>query len=282
MTELDEDKDTAKQVEVRRPSEDPWAVLRALTPARIGLGRSGAAVRTPVHLAFQAAHAMARDAVFTPFSPEDFATRLTNELGLVAVPVATLATDRTTYLKRPDTGRRLAPESQRRLEAMRGADALGSRPDVGLVICDGLSASGIELHGVPLVRAFVDALSTVGLTLGPIAVARHGRVALGDPIGEALRAKLVMVVIGERPGLSAADSVGVYLTFGPRSGRTDAERNCISNIHPPDGLDYVAAAQKAAWLAREGLRRSYTGVHLKDESVDGLALVDELESLPDR
>jgi len=273
MAELSEDKDAAKQVEVRRPPEDPWAALRALTPARIGLGRAGAAVRTPVHLAFQAAHAMARDAVFTPFTPEDFAVRLTNELGVIALPVASLATERTTYLRRPDLGRRLAPESRARLEGMTRAG--GARAEVALVICDGLSASGIELHGVSLVRALVAALAAVGLSLAPIAVARHGRVALGDPIGEALGASLVMVLIGERPGLSAADSVGIYLTFGPRPGRSDAERNCISNIHPPDGLDYAAAAQNAAWLVREGLRRSYTGVHLKDESVDGLALVDE-------
>lgn len=273
------DKDLAKRVEGAVSHEDPWRALTALTPARLGLGRVGAAARTATHLGFLADHAFARDAVHAPFSAELFAASLAGELGHPTVAVSSRARDRASYLRRPDLGRRLSDAGFEALRAsLRGTratdvDSVHSAPvEVAILVCDGLSSTGIERHGPPLVAALVEGLSSAGLGVGPIAVAAQGRVALGDEVGEALGAKLVIVVIGERPGLSAADSVGLYLTFAPRLGRTDAERNCISNVHPPDGLGYQAAAHKAVWLTRAALSRKETGVHLKDES-EGLTLV---------
>lgn len=259
MNPRDEDeKALAKQVEGVVPQEDPWRALAALTPARLGLGRIGAAQRTATHLAFQADHAFARDAVHTPFSADGFAAGLTERLGVEVVAIASQAANRQIYLRRPGLGRRLSAASRAVLE--------GAAGDVSILICDGLSSTAVERHAEPLVGALVEALTAMGLSLAPITVASHGRVALGDPVGEALRARVSVVVIGERPGLSAADSLGIYLTYGPISGRTDAERNCISNVHPPDGLDYTAAVHKAVWLVRAALERGYSGVHLKDES----------------
>lgn len=275
------DKDLAKRVEGAPCHEDPWRALTALTPARLGLGRVGAATRTATHLGFVADHAFARDAVHAPFSAELFAASLTASLGHTTVAITSRAPSRATYLRRPDLGRRLSDAGLAALTASvtgalpdRAVDSVHMSPgvDVAILICDGLSSIGIERHGPSLVAALVEGLGSAGLFVGPIAVASQGRVALGDEVGEALGAKLVIVVIGERPGLSAADSVGLYLTFAPRRGRTDAERNCISNVHPPDGLGYQAAAHKAVWLTRAALTRGETGVHLKDES-EGLTLV---------
>lgn len=292
----EQDKALAKRVEGAPSQEDPWRVLAALTPARLGLGRVGAAARTATHLDFLADHAFARDAVHSPFSAELFASSLARTLGHPAVAVTSEAGDRATYLRRPDLGRRLSEAGLQRLRATPHVDSMDSvdsvhiaaaavltadlagvsegvgAVDVAIVVCDGLSSTGIERHGPPLIMALVSGLSSAGLRLAPIVVATHGRVALGDEVGEALGARLVIVVIGERPGLSAADSVGLYLTFAPRRGRSDAERNCISNVHPPDGLGYQAAAHKAVWLTRAALSRGETGVHLKDES-EGLTLV---------
>lgn len=319
------DKDLAKRVEGAPSHEDPWRALTALTPARLGLGRVGAATRTATHLGFQADHAFARDAVHAPFSAELFASSLTRAIGHPAIAVTSRAGDRATYLRRPESGRRLSDAGLERLRAHVGHRPVAARPvdsvhipprmapvpasmapdfvvdfeggrevreagvvreagevgeatevDVAILVCDGLSSIGIERHGPALVGALVEGLSAAGLLVGPIAVAAQGRVALGDEVGEALGAKLVIVLIGERPGLSAADSVGLYLTFAPRRGRTDAERNCISNVHPPDGLGYQAAAHKAVWLTRAALTRGETGVHLKDES-EGLTLVHRVD-----
>lgn len=278
------DKDLAKRVEGPVSHEDPWRALTALTPARLGLGRVGAAARTATHLGFLADHAFARDAVHAPFSAELFASSLAGALGHPTVAVSSRAKDRASYLRRPDLGRRLSDSGFEALRAALGAAPSAANVDsvhippaeVAILVCDGLSSTGIERHGPPLVAALLEGLGSAGLVVGPIAVAAQGRVALGDEVGEALGAKLVIVVIGERPGLSAADSVGLYLTFAPRRGRTDAERNCISNVHPPDGLGYQAAAHKAVWLTRAALSRQETGVHLKDES-EGLTLVHRAE-----
>lgn len=300
------DKELAKRVEGAPTHEDPWRALTALTPARLGLGRVGSAMRTATHLGFLADHAFARDAVHAPFSAEAFAGTLASAASHPTLVVTSRARDRATYLRRPDLGRRLSDAGRERLlEAFGGrarkghvdtvhngagdrveAGPLGEPrptgpadmadatdvPDVAIVVCDGLSSIGIERHGPPLVAALVEGLGSAGLSVAPIAVAAQGRVALGDEVGEVLGARLVIVVIGERPGLSAADSVGLYLTFSPRAGRSDAERNCISNVHPPDGLGYQAAAHKAVWLTRAALSRGETGVHLKDES-EGLMLL---------
>jgi ethanolamine ammonia-lyase small subunit len=238
---------------------DPLAALRAFTPARIGLGRSGASLPTREVLDFAMAHALARDAVHAALDAEAAAAGLRG-LGLQAVVCDSAAPARDVYLRRPDLGRSLSDESRRRLEALRPDPA-----DVALVIADGLSARAVHDHAIPFAAALLPLLAGADLTVGPAVVARQARVALGDEIGERLGARAVAVLIGERPGLSAPDSLGLYLTFGPRPGRHDAERNCISNIRTA-GLSYAQAAHKAAWLIREALRRGLTGVDLKEES----------------
>ncbi|GLK78778.1 ethanolamine ammonia-lyase subunit EutC [Methylopila turkensis] len=238
---------------------DLWSPLRAATSARVGLGRSGDAQPLRAVLEFQQAHAKARDAVHLPLDVD----ALTAELGPHrVVQVESAAADRSTYLRRPDLGRRLDEASAEAL------DAEEKGFDVVFVIGDGLSATAVQTHAAALLHAAVERLG--GLSVGPVVVARQARVALGDEVGERLKAKLVAVLIGERPGLSVAESLGVYLTFDPRRGRRDSERNCISNVHRLGGLSYALAADKLAWLAREALRLGLTGVKLKDD-VDLLA-----------
>jgi ethanolamine ammonia-lyase small subunit len=181
-------------------------------------------------------------------------------LGLTTLTVASEAADRATYLRRPDLGRRLAAESRRRLdEAPRASGA------IQMVMADGLSSAAVHTHAVPVLAALASGLTGKGQLAAQVVLAHQARVALGDEIGERVGARLVIVLIGERPGLSSPDSLGAYLTFAPRVGRTDAERNCVSNIRPA-GLGYEEAASRIAWLAREALRRRYSGVALKDES----------------
>jgi ethanolamine ammonia-lyase small subunit len=244
-------------------ADDPWTILRRFTPARLALGRAGASLPTREVLRFALAHAKARDAVHAPFAAEEIAAGL-EALGLQALEVASAAPDRATYLRRPDLGRRLREESRARLEA-----ESASRPDLAIVVADGLSATAVRAHAVPLVAALLDA-ARPRPSLAPVAVAHQARVALGDEIGGSLSARCVLVLIGERPGLSSPDSLGAYLTFDPQPGRTDAERNCVSNIRP-EGLAYSLAAGKLAWLLAEAFRRRLTGVALKDES-DGALL----------
>ena len=245
-------------------TDDPWTTLRRFTPARLALGRVGASLPTREVLRFALAHAVARDAVHAPFPAEEI-KRDVEALGLRALEAASAAPDRETYLRRPDLGRRLSEDSRGRLEADPACEA---QPDLVIVVADGLSATAARSHAVPLVAALLHALRPRP-SLAPVVVARQARVALGDAVGTALGARLVLVLIGERPGLSSPDSLGAYLTFDPRHGRTDAERNCVSNIRPA-GLAYRAAAAKLAWLITEAFRRRLTGVALKDES-DGAA-----------
>ena len=237
--------------------------LRALTPARVGLGRAGASLPTDALLAFTLDHARARDAVHAAFDTAHLAAGLTG-LGLNVVAVSSQVGSRADYLRRPDLGRMLDSGS-RRVLAEQGCDP----GQLAIVIGDGLSPAAVNVHAVELVRHLVPRLTEaglgLGLGLGLAIVASGARVALGDEIGALLRARMVVMLIGERPGLSAPDSLGAYLTFGPRIGLTDAERNCISNIHGA-GLSYDEAAFKIAWLVREGLARQLTGVALKDES----------------
>jgi ethanolamine ammonia-lyase small subunit len=244
---------------MRAPARDPWAKLARWTPARIALGRSGASLPTREVLGFALAHARARDAVHAPFHAEAIAHVLA-ALGLEALEVASEATERALYLRRPDYGRRLAPASRERLARRQAQPA-----DLALVVGDGLSAAAVHAHAVPLVAAFLPLARKLDVSLSPIVIAQGARVALGDEIGPLLGARAVAVLIGERPGLSSPDSLGVYLTYAPAPGRTDAERNCISNVRA-EGLSYGLAAFKLAWLVREALRRSLTGVGLKDES----------------
>lgn len=241
----------------RRPTLD----LRSLTPARVALGRCGASVPTKPLLDFTLAHARARDAVHAAFDAPLLAADL-RALGLVVAEARSRAVARGDYLRRPDLGRQLDAGSAEAL----ARDA--SKPcQLAIVIGDGLSAAAVHAHAAALVACLLPLLAEGGVAIGRVVVASGARVALGDEVGAILGARMVVTLIGERPGLSAPDSLGAYLTFAPKPGRSDAERNCVSNIHRA-GLSYDEAAFKIAWLVREGLARQVTGVALKDESAD--------------
>ena len=239
---------------------DPWAALGARTPARIAIGRAGASLPTREVLSFAMAHAQARDAVHARVDRLQLAETL-HALGYPSVLVQSLAPERTVYLTRPDLGRRLDETSRTRLLASAPAGPF----DLAVVIGDGLSASAVAAHAPPVVEALTPHVARLGLSLAPVVLAEGARVAIGDEVGEILGARLVAVLIGERPGLSAADSLSIYLTYAPRPGRTDAERNCISNVRV-NGLMPDAAARNLAWLIEAALRSQATGITLKDRS----------------
>ncbi|MBP0481789.1 ethanolamine ammonia-lyase subunit EutC [Sagittula sp. M10.9X] len=241
---------------------DPWARLRAATPARIGLGRSGCAQPLQAQLAFQLAHARARDAVHAAVDWDAVAETLPG----ASVRVRSQAEGRADYLKRPDLGRRLAEGA---------ALDVGNPPDVVLVIADGLSAAAVAASGAAVARAVMGALPE--LSFGPVVLAEQSRVAIGDEIGHRLGARLVVLLVGERPGLTVADSLGAYVTYAPRVGRRDSERNCVSNIHGQGGLSAEAAARTIAWLVRAALDRGLTGTGLKDASLARGAEAGQLE-----
>jgi ethanolamine ammonia-lyase small subunit len=238
--------------------------LRKLTPARVALGRAGASLPTKALLDFTLDHARARDAVHAIFDASGLIASL-GALGSENIAVASRAGNRQDYLKRPDLGRRLDQPS---VDLLAGRQS--SPCDVAIVIGDGLSPTAMQAHAIELLRQLLPRLAVDGIAVGSIVVASSARVALGDEIGALLKARMVVMLIGERPGLSAPDSLGAYLTFAPEIGRTDAERNCVSNIHR-EGLAYDEAAYKIGWLVREGLRRNVTGVALKDKSGEGTA-----------
>ena len=214
-----------------------WDALRAFTDARIALGRTGASLPTDELLRFGLAHAQARDAVHQPFDSERLAADL-HDAGWPTLAVHSQAVDRAAYPR---------------------------RTDLLLVVADGLSSKAVHRQALPLLQALRPYLDTLGLAIAPVVLAHQARVALGDEIGECLQAQAVAVLIGERPGLSSPDSLGVYLTWEPNARRRDSERNCISNVRP-EGLDYPQAAFKLAWLLEQACRRRLTGVELKDES----------------
>jgi ethanolamine ammonia-lyase small subunit len=245
------------------------ADLRDLTPARVALGRSGVSLPTRALLDFTLDHARARDAVHAAFDATALARGL-GDLGLQAIEVSSRAADRRQYLARPDLGRRLDAASVQRLQNL---DAAGR---LAIVIGDGLSPTAVQAHAIPLMSELRQRLGGGNIAIGAVVIAHGARVALGDEIGGIVNAGMVAVLIGERPGLSAPDSLGVYIAFAPRIGLGDADRNCISNIHRA-GLGYEEAAFKLAWLVREGFSRRITGVALKDQSSDGTPrrLVDE-------
>lgn len=238
---------------------DPWLVLRRFTQARIALGRAGHAVPTRALLDFQLAHAEARDAVHFPWAIDAFAREL-GSLGEAVLVLETPVSSRGEYLRRPDLGRILTEASRTRLK-----NAAGQGADVAMIVTNGLSSIAVERHGIPLLRAISALYRARGMVMAPIVLAADGRVALADDVGAALAARVAVIIVGERPGLSAADSLGIYLTHGPRPGNTDAQRNCISNIRPPEGLGYEAAALKLLYLTEQALRRGISGVALKDE-----------------
>ncbi len=224
-----------------------WRDLRRFTDARVGLGRAGTAQPTAAHLDFQEAHARARDAVWSALD----VPALVAAIGRPVTRVRSAAADRREYLLRPDRGRRLAE----------GIPLPAAPGRIALVVADGLCATGVQRHAPGVLDRLIPALP---LPAAPIVVAEQARVAIGDDIGEAMGAAAVVVLIGERPGLSATDSLGLYITWAPRRGRTDAERNCISNVRP-GGMSYADAAAKAAWLLRAAAALGVTGVALKDE-----------------
>lgn len=238
---------------------NPWTHLRRHTPARIALGRTGISLPTSEHLAFQLAHARARSAVHHPLDLTHLAQELTARFGEV-IEVRSAAPDRATYLQRPDLGRRLAAASAKSL-----AGAARGPFDIAFVVADGLSATAIEKNIVPFLEVMLPLADKAQWKRAPLVVAGQGRVALGDEIGSILGAKVAVMLIGERPGLSSPDSLGIYLTFEPRIGLTDADRNCISNVRA-EGLSYAEAAYKLHYLASEALRRKLSGVNLKDEA----------------
>jgi ethanolamine ammonia-lyase small subunit len=241
------------------PSRRSLRDLRNLTPARVGLGRAGASLPTEALLEFTLDHARARDAVHAAFDVSAVMQGL-GDLGLEASEVTSRVHDRKEYLRRPDLGRMLDPASQKLLKSRAG------RPcQLAVVIGDGLSPAAVNAHAIEVIRHLVPRLAADGIEIGHAVVASGARVALGDEIGVILRARMIVMLIGERPGLSASDSLGAYLTFAPQIGLTDEKRNCVSNIHRA-GLGYDEAALRIAWLVREGLARGLSGVALKDES----------------
>jgi ethanolamine ammonia-lyase small subunit len=258
-------------VEVAMPDRsptiaNPWQQLRQLTPARIALGRAGISLPTDAQLDFQYAHAQARDAVHLQLDVPALAERL-RQIGYASLSLHSAATDRQTYLQRPDLGRRLDETSATLLSehAREHAAEYGQGYDIVLVIADGLSALAVERHALPLLQCIAEQIEPDGWSLAPVLLAQQARVALGDEIGERLDARMLVMLIGERPGLSSPDSLGLYFTYAPRRGRSDAERNCLSNIRL-QGLDYKVAAHRLAHLMREACRRQLSGVALKDEA----------------
>jgi ethanolamine ammonia-lyase small subunit len=236
---------------------DPLAQLREFTAARIGIGRTGASIPLKQSLAFKLAHAHARDAVYSELDLE----KLSEELKQFELPVLQLhsqATYREQYLQRPDLGRQLNEES---------VGILGgyNNYDIAIIIADGLSANAVNSNAVSLLKILIPQLQTAELKFAPICLVKQGRVAIADDIGMYVKARLSLILIGERPGLSSADSVGAYITFNPRTGLTDESRNCISNIRPY-GLSFRSASKKIFYLVQEAFRRKLSGVELKDNA----------------
>jgi ethanolamine ammonia-lyase small subunit len=249
--------------------QNPWLELRRLTPARIALGRTGTSMPTKAQLDFQYAHAQARDAVHLPFDHAGLGTQLA-ERGRESLLLHSAATDRNSYLQRPDLGRKLSDDSAQILRDYASAHPGGV--DLVVVVADGLSALAVHRHTVPFLTRMEEQASADGWSMSPVILVEQGRVAVADEIGELLGAKMVVILIGERPGLSSPDSLGLYFTYNPKVGLTDAYRNCISNVRL-EGLSYGMAAHRLLYLMREACRRQLSGVNLKDE-----AQVQTLES----
>lgn len=249
--------------------QNPLLELRRLTPARIALGRTGTSMPTRAQLDFQYAHAQARDAVHLPFDHTALSSQLT-ERGRESLLLHSAATDRNSYLQRPDLGRKLSDESAQTLRDYARANPGGV--DLAVVVADGLSALAVHRHTLPFLARMEEQTAIEGWSLSPVILVEQGRVAVADEIGELLGAKMVVILIGERPGLSSPDSLGLYFTYNPKVGLTDAYRNCISNVRL-EGLSYGMAAHRLLYLMREACRRQLSGVSLKDE-----AQVQTLES----
>ncbi|SFL90860.1 ethanolamine ammonia-lyase subunit EutC [Marinobacter zhejiangensis] len=253
--------------------DNPWRPLRAFTDARIGLGRAGVSIPTAELLAFQLAHAQAQDAVHLPLDVPTLCHQLAE--GTLSEPfrrplvLHSQAADRMTYLQRPDLGRRLDDDSRQHLQESLLGNQVDCPYDLAVVIVDGLSSRAIQDNALPFLQAFSQALTSDSQhwRLAPLTVVEQGRVAIGDEVGERLNANAVLVMVGERPGLSSPDSLGLYLTWGPREGLTDAHRNCISNVRPA-GLKPTEASLRLLYLLTESRQRKLSGVQLKDRTED--------------
>ena len=241
---------------------DPWRRLNALTAARIGLGRAGGSLLTWPLLEFQLAHARARDAVLRDLDTAALGQALA-AAGCKVLQVHSAAPDRAAFVARPDLGRILDDASHSLLERSTPA---ASAYDCAFIVADGLSARAVERHAVPLLAQVMDRLGADGWRLAPMVIVQQGRVAIGDEIGALLHASMTVLLIGERPGLSSPDSLGIYLTYDPLPGRSNAERNCISNIREPDGLSYAMGAHKLYHLMTESRQRKLSGVDLKENA----------------
>lgn len=231
--------------------------LKQITTARISLGRSGVSLPTNEVLSFKADHAMARDAIYTPMDIETISTSLQQE-GIDFICVKSKAADRKEYLLRPDKGRVLHEESVKHLNALEK-----KKTAICITIADGLSPLAVNLHAVPLLRRLVSLFNEAGLSIAPVCLASQGRVAISDETGALTGAAISIILIGERPGLSSPDSLGVYITYAPAPGTTDERRNCISNIRP-GGLDLETAARKIVFLVMAALKLARSGVGLKE------------------
>jgi ethanolamine ammonia-lyase small subunit len=243
-------------------AENPLLELRRLTPARIALGRTGTSMPTSAQLDFQYAHAQARDAVHLPFDHAGLSAQLA-ECGRDSLLLHSAAANRDSYLQRPDLGRKLSGESVQTLRDYALAHPGGV--DLAIVVADGLSALAVHRHTLPFLTRMEEQIKAEGWSVSPVILVAQGRVAVADEIGELLGAKMVVILIGERPGLSSPDSLGLYFTYGPKVGLTDAYRNCISNVRL-EGLSYGMAAHRLLYLMREACRRQLSGVNLKDEA----------------
>jgi ethanolamine ammonia-lyase small subunit len=245
-------------------NSDPWQQLKSFTRARIAIGRVGSSLPTKEVLDFGLSHAMARDAVHLALDVEVL-ERDIQQHDFTTLRVKSMAADRATYLLRPDMGRRLHEHSLLQLQNITHVKPI----DFLIVVGDGLSSLAVARHAAPLLaeikRTCANDAYLSEWSASRVVIASQARVAIGDEIGQALNAKIVAMLIGERPGLSSPDSLGIYLTYNPKLGLSDADRNCISNVRP-EGLSYAAAAKKLIWLAKEAMRLKLTGVALKDES----------------
>lgn len=262
-----------KANDIKNVIENPWAALREYTDARIGLGRAGVSIPTTESLNFQLAHAQAQDAVHLPLDVETVIEQLENtNLTLnqeqeIFTPILlhSQAINRTTYLQRPDLGRRLDRKS---VEILKKVNTLkDEKYDLSIVVVDGLSSLAIKENASMFIKKLLEALNndSKDWNLAPITIVQQGRVAIGDEVGQILNSKITIVLIGERPGLSSPDSMGLYLTYNPKVGLTDESRNCISNIRI-EGLSYEEAIKKAMYLLKESRRLELSGVNLKDRT----------------
>lgn len=251
--------------------ENPWALLKDYTDARIGLGRAGISIPTSHSLAFQLAHAQAQDAVHLPLDVEYVIEQLgninLNQEIFTPILLHSQAVNRTVYLQRPDLGRRLDKKS---IEILKKVNTLkDEKYDLSIVIVDGLSSLAIKENAQIFIKKLIEVLnfSSQDWKIAPITIVQQGRVAIGDEVGQILNSKISIVLIGERPGLSSPDSMGLYLTYNPKVGLTDESRNCISNIRI-EGLSYEEAVKKTMYLLKESRKLELSGVNLKDRTTN--------------